>query len=140
MEEKRTIEINGIKMEVDLRTCKVIDSFKVGDKVKLLVKTYSEFKSHAGVIIGFDAFVERPTIIVAYLDENYNTSSLKFCYINKESKDAEMVPANENDIPFTKEAVLIGMDNLIERKRRELEDEITKKEAFLKWFGKYFES
>ena len=42
MEEKRIIEVNGIKMEVDLRNAKRIDQFKVGDSVKVLVKSYSE--------------------------------------------------------------------------------------------------
>ena len=35
MEEKRIIDINGMKMEVDLRTAKRIDTFKVGDNVKV---------------------------------------------------------------------------------------------------------
>ena len=35
----RVIEINGIKVEVDLRTAKQINQYKVGDNVKLLIKS-----------------------------------------------------------------------------------------------------
>ena len=41
MEEKRIIDINGMKMEVDLRTAKRIDTFKVGDNVKVLATEYN---------------------------------------------------------------------------------------------------
>ena len=36
MEEKRIVEIDGVKIEVDLRTAKRIDTFAVGDNVKVL--------------------------------------------------------------------------------------------------------
>ena len=34
----REIEIGGIKMQIDLRQAKRIDTFKVGDSVKILKK------------------------------------------------------------------------------------------------------
>lgn len=43
MEEyKKIVEINGIKMEVDMRHAKTIDTYKIGDRVKVLVKQYSD--------------------------------------------------------------------------------------------------
>ena len=36
-ENKRIIEVNGVKMEIDLRQAKVIDNYKVGDYVKVKV-------------------------------------------------------------------------------------------------------
>ena len=41
MEEKRIVEIDGVKIEVDLRTAKRIDTFRVGDNVKVLCKEYN---------------------------------------------------------------------------------------------------
>lgn len=35
---KRIIEIDGVKIEVDLRTAKRIDTYRVGDNVKILNK------------------------------------------------------------------------------------------------------
>jgi len=138
-ENKRIIEINGVKLEVDLRDCKVVDNFRVGDNVKLLTKKYGDtFEDHAGVIVGFDEFRERPTIIVAYLEVSYSEASIQFAYINKDSKDIEMVKANENDIPFNKSRVLDMLDKGIAVKERELDDAKHKKAHFLEWFGRYF--
>ncbi|MHC4294732.1 MAG: hypothetical protein ACYSTL_04025, partial [Planctomycetota bacterium] len=51
----RVVEINGVKLEVDLRHAKVIDQFRVGDRVKVLKKKYEKvYESHPGAIIGFD--------------------------------------------------------------------------------------
>ena len=62
MEEKRIIEIDGVKIEVDMRTAKRIDTFKVGDNVKVLCKSGDDFKVRPGVIIDFCNFKEKPTI------------------------------------------------------------------------------
>ncbi|UOF82092.1 hypothetical protein [Caudoviricetes sp.] len=135
--EKQIIEINGIKMEVDLRHAKRIDTFCVGDCVKVLVKEYDAYKTYAGTIVGFDAFEKLPTIIVAYV----KYSGLEFVYINANSKaenQAEICMAHEDDIPLHKEDILNRMGNEIEtseRKTLELKD---KKARFLKLFGKYF--
>lgn len=48
----RTIEIEGQKFEIDTRTAKKIEVFRVGDKVRLLTKTYSGYKTHPAVIDG----------------------------------------------------------------------------------------
>lgn len=88
-EEKRIIEINGIKMEIDLRTAtsRTVDTFCIGDKVKILLKEYGDsFRSYAGAIVGFDAFQQRPTIIVAYLAGGYSAAEIKFAYINADKQ------------------------------------------------------
>ena len=38
-EQKRIVEIGGVKIEVDLRTAKRVDSYRVGDPVKVLTKS-----------------------------------------------------------------------------------------------------
>jgi hypothetical protein len=53
MNETRIVEINGVKLELDMRQAKLqsIDTFKVGDSVKVLIKEYGDsYKTHAGVI------------------------------------------------------------------------------------------
>ena len=60
------IEINGVKLEVDLRSARRIDTLRVGDRVKLLEKTsYGGPIVHHGVVAGFDPFPSQPTIIVS---------------------------------------------------------------------------
>ena len=49
MTDTTIIEINGLKLEIDLRSAKRIDSFRVGDNVKILRKDYNSYKSCYGV-------------------------------------------------------------------------------------------
>ena len=59
MENKRIVEIDGVKIEVDLRSAKRIDTFKVGDNVKVLCKDYNnQFKVKPGIITDFANFTD----------------------------------------------------------------------------------
>ena len=138
--EKTIIEVNGVKLEVDLRTAKRIDHYKVGDHVKVLVKDYGEdFKSYLGTIIGFDQFEKTPTIVIAYLKTSYGAATIEFVYYNSKTKDAELCPLNDWDIPVSKQQILDRFDSEIERKKAELQEIEQKKNIFLKLFGKFFE-
>ena len=140
-ENKRIIEVNGIKMEIDLRTAKRIDNFKVGDAVKILKERYSDdYQSHLGVIVGFDNFEKHPTIVVAYIEMDYNEAKIKFAYINSVSKECEICPVNEWDVPFSKQDVLDKINREIEKKQQEIMDLVSKRDYFNNMFGKYFES
>lgn len=134
----RIIEVKGVKMEIDLRTVKKIEEYKVGDAVKVLIKEYSDFKSYIGVIIGFDNFVERPTIVIAYLKTSYGTSTIEFLYYNKETSDAEITTLNKFDIPVTQNTVNENFNRQIEAKSKEVEDLKNKQILFNELFGKYF--
>lgn len=138
--ETRIIEINGIKMEVDLRNVKVIENYKVGDSIKVLVKKYSDnYESHIGTIIGFDNFEKHPTVVIAYLNITYNEAKIEFLYFNSETKDVEITSLNNWDIPIKKIDVIKRMDKEIDTKEKEMNDIIAKKNVFEKMFGKYFE-
>lgn len=87
----REIEINGIKVEVDLRTCKRTDTFKIGDNVKVLKKqSGGEYNVYSGAIVDFVNFNERPALVVAYFDNSYRGGNIKFETITKDSKDIEI--------------------------------------------------
>lgn len=137
--EKRIIEINGVKMEIDLRDCIVVDKFKVGDSIKILIKGYSDYKSHVGTIIGFDNFESHPTVIIAYLETSYDEAKINYVYFNSETKDVEICPLNDWDIPFTKEEVIKRFNKEIEKREMEITEIKNKCELFKKLFGKYFE-
>lgn len=139
-ENKRIIEINGIKLEVDLSTAKVVNEYKVGDNIKVLIKGYSDWKSHIGTIIGFDNFETHPTIVIAYLDHGYSSADIKFVYFNSENKDLEIAPLNEWDIPMRKSDVIREFDRMEKQKEEELRELINKRKMFEKLFGKFFES
>lgn len=140
MSETRIVEINGVKMEVDLRKAVTIDTYKVGDTVKVLIPGYgNDFKSHAGAIIGFDDFKSMPTIVVAYLDAQFSEAEIKLAYIHNESK-VELTHAAEGDVPFSKEQVLESLGKIIAKKQAEVDQANWHKTRFLQWFGKYFDA
>lgn len=143
--EKRIVEIDGIKLEIDLRTAKKIEHYKVGDNVRVLVKGYGDdYKVHPGVIVGFDEFEKLPTLIISYLEIGYKTAEVKFAYINggKESKEnkIEIAPAYDlQELHFKKADVLGTMNREIEVKMEEVRDLELKKAYFEQHFAKYFE-
>jgi hypothetical protein len=138
-ENKRIIEVNGVKMEIDLRQAKVIDNYKVGDYVKILVKDYSGYKSYIGNIIGFDNFEKNPTIVIAYLKNEYSTAGIEFAYFNSASEGIEITVLNDWDIPLKKSTILEQFQKEILKKEQEVNEMKNKANIFEQLFGKYFE-
>ena len=139
--EKTIVEINGVKMEVDLRHARIVhENIKVGSKVKLLVKNdYSGPVVYAGVVVGFEPFESLPTIIVAYVKDGYNDSGLHFAHINAKSADKyDMVPSLDDELPIKKDDVLAQFDRKIDKARAELEAAEAQRDYFLRHFNRYF--
>lgn len=138
----RVIEIEGVKVEVDLRTAKQVNSYKVGDRVKLLLKTYSGHEVKPGVIVGIDAFKKLPTIVIAYIPEilgyGATTGKISFAHLNAESKDVEICPLSEEDILPNRETVVAYFDRAIEEKQKQIEDVERRREYFLRQYGTTF--
>lgn len=137
MTEKTIIEINGVKLEVDLRTARRVEELRVGDTVKVLVKSYGDSVTvYPGMIVGFEPFVELPTIIVAYINAGYNAAELKFVHINKNTKNAEIIKSVDADEHnFQQQKYIDAFDRDIEKKRLEIQDLEAKKSYFLREFG-----
>lgn len=143
-EEKRIVEINGVKLELDYRNAKLseVSSYKVGDVVKLLKKEYDDsYKVHTGIIVGFEPFQNLPTIIVAYLKSSFSSSEIEFEYINSQTKgDVELSPAqNDKALLLDKEKIVKRMDRDVATKREEIEELEWRKQYFLENFGAAFE-
>ena len=138
-EEKRTVEINGIKFEVDMRTAVRVDQFHVGDNIKILDKTYSSSTIKEGVIVDFLNFKELPTIQIAYFDNNYSGAEIKFLNINKETEDYEILPSNPHEFGIEKNKVVEKMQLEIQKKLDAADEMKHKLDWFLKFYGKYFE-
>lgn len=136
----REIEINGIKVEVDLRTCKRIDTFKIGDNVKVLKNQYGEeYKVYSGVIVDFVNFKERPALVVAYFENSYSGVNIKFETITKDSKDIEIAPCLPHEMKLNKDRVVDKFDIEIAAKEREADELRQKKQYFIDNFEKFFE-
>lgn len=135
---KKIVEVNGIKMEIDMRFAREITEYRVGDRVKVLVKEYSDYKSYPGMIVGFENFKERPSIVIVYLKMIYGDADLHFVFLNKDTKDIEVCPMTEDYISINKSSILEKMDKEIFKKQEEIKDLQMKREYFLNNFNKYF--
>lgn len=139
MEDKTIIEVNGIKLEVDLRTARRVDTLRVGDRVKVLVKNYSDYAVHAGTVVGFEPFQNLPTVIVAYLQRDYSGAALKFLYFNSQTKETEIVKAIDDDqLDLDKRDVVQQMDAEIRKHEDAIEDVKRKRAYFLENFKAYW--
>jgi hypothetical protein len=141
-EEATTIiEVNGIKMEVDLRKARIVhDNLRVGSRVKVLEKGgYSGPTVHAGVIVGFEPFNELPTVVVAYVKTGYSAAGIEFAYINSKSADKwEMVPSVDDHLPVAKADVLAHFEREITKAQAALHDIEAKRDFFLRHFDIWF--
>lgn len=138
MSDKTTIEINGVKMEVDLRHARRIEEMHIGDRVKVLTKDYSGHRVNSGTIVGFEPFNALPTIVIAYVELTYQKAEIKFRYFNSESKDTEIVAAAD-DIETDRETILALFDRQLAAKQREM-DEITDQRRYFETnFRAYWE-
>lgn len=140
MSNKHIVEINGVKLEIDLRDAKVIDNFKVGDKIKVLIKEYSDnWKSHPGVIVGFDQFEKLPTIIIMYCNVTYGSAVIEFAYLNSKSKDLEICHQHESENFLDKEKALEYLDRELAKAELAVDELKRKKAYFLKHYNLHFE-
>ena len=140
-ENKRIIEIDGVKVEIDLRTAKRVDSFKVGDNIKILDKEYDSYKVKPGIIVDFAEFQELPTIVIAVFEEGSWSSApnISFIYYNKNtSKKVEIVSCSEDEIKVSKEGVIERFEREIQKKKNEYEDLKNKLEYFKTHFLKVY--
>lgn len=122
MSEKTIIEVNGVKIEVDMRTARRIEEIRVGDRVKLLsTSDYGGNKVFPGIVVGFEPFKEMPTIVVAYIETDWSSASMKFAYINSKSKNFDLVVAADDDWSVDRDTILKQFERQIAVKRREIE-------------------
>ena len=134
-DEKRIIEIDGVKMEVDLRTAKTVDTFKVGASVKFLKKKYSNYEMYPAVIVGFTEFKKMPCIELLAMDTSGNITF----ELHSSESDSEIAPFNSYEALFSKTDILEKLDRKVNSAEEDLRHAIQKREAFVNNFAKVFE-
>ena len=138
-ENIRVIEVNGCKVEVDLRYAKRIDTFKIGDNVKILDRRNNENKMRCGVITDFADFKDLPTMIIAvYHEGRYsweNDPRIEFLTYNAETEDIEIVATSNEELLVSKDTIIQHFDDKILKASRELHDMIQQRDTFIKYFG-----
>ena len=138
-EFEREIEIDGVKVAVDMRTVKKIDVYRVGDNVKVLIKSYNNYHTYSGVIVDFVNFKELPAIVVAYFNQDYSSTSIEFVTITKDTKDIEIAPCLPHELSINKNRVIDKFNYEIEQQQHKVDELKAKRDYFLENFGKFFE-
>ena len=121
-EFEREIEIDGVKVAVDMRTVKKIDVYRVGDNVKVLKKSYDNYHTYSGVIVDFVNFKELPAIVVAYFNQDYNGTSIEFETITKDTKDIEIAPCLPHELRINKNRVIDKFNYEIEQQQHKVDE------------------
>lgn len=137
-ENKRIIEINGVKLEVDLTSAKRIDEFRVGDTVKVLDNRNDKNEVRTGVITDFANFKDLPTIIVAVYKagDYWSKPTIEFFPYNSNTEGIEIVGVSAEEIIVSRETIVQKFDDEIAKKRDELNDLIIKRDTFIKYFAR----
>lgn len=138
-EFEREIEIDGVKVAVDMRTVKKIDVYRVGDNVKVLKKSYDTYHTYSGVIVDFVNFKELPAIVVAYFIQDYSSTSIEFETITKDTKDIEIAPCLPHELSINKNRVIDKFNYDIEQQQHKVDELKARRDYFLENFGKFFE-
>ena len=139
-EYEREIEIDGIKVAVDMRTVKKIDTYRIGDNVKILKKPYSnDYRVYSGVIVDFVNFKELPAIVVAYFNQDYSGTSIQFETITKDTKDVEIAPCLPHELSINKNRVIDKFNYEIQQQQHKVDELKAQRDYFLENFGKFFE-
>lgn len=137
MTDMTIVEVNGVKLEVDLRTAKRVETLRVGDQVKVLKKSYSSSSVYSGVVVGFEPFKELPSIVVAYIEKGFSDVKIHTITLNKESKDVEILKSVDDILVDHQEAVQL-FDQQIARHEANIRELKEKREYFLRNFASYW--
>lgn len=135
--EKRIIEIDGMKVEIDLESARRIDTFHIGDNVRVLDKTGSNTIVRCGIITAFNNFKDEPCITVAvYKDGDYwSPPKIDFIYIHSGmDSEYEIVLASDDEIRVSGEGVIQRFDSVIWRKQKEADDLKAQRDYFVEYF------
>jgi len=133
-------EISGHKFEIEEQVAVRIETLHIGDRVSVLYKpSYGDKKVFPGVIVGFEPFPTLPTVLVAYMEEEWSSAKIKVAAFNAETKDMEMVRAMTSASPIDKENAIKMFQSRIDKARREVMDAENQLSYFERNFAAYWQ-
>lgn len=136
-ETKRIIEVNGVKVEIDLRQAKQIETFAVGDTVKVFEKQYNDsYEVFPGVITGFAQCLDFASIEVIIMRVSYSEVKFENISINSGSTKYVLATFTQYDGMLNKERIMKALDEKINSAEIALETAKRNKELFLSEIGK----
>jgi uncharacterized protein YqkB len=142
--EKKIIEVNGVKLEIDMRYAKSIETYHVGDSVKIFEKqSYgNKMNVYPGIIIGFaEGNNGNAGIEILYIKNEYSTPEIKSAIIcNGVDNEFSLAHLSEYDDIFKKDEIVKSFNRKIEELELNLASMINKKALFIEQFSKSFEA
>jgi len=134
------VDINGVKIDVDLREAKSICSVKIGSRVKVLHNDAYNNDVYPGVVVGFEQFPSLPTIVVAFLENKYGKAELKMISFNDKTKHYEMIVSEDQGTAMEVDRgyVMKQFQEKINTKLAEIESLKDSMKYFDDKFGEYF--
>lgn len=138
----QTITIGEMKVSISADKAQTTHTYRIGDRVKVLVKDYSDYSVYYGVVCDFDNFKNMPSITVCYIENKYGKGEMKFAAINKQTGDKlEIAPCSPDQrIDIEKGDIIERMQAEIDKKQAEIDDIHRKMNYFDKMFSKWFEN
>lgn len=135
---RNIVRIGNIEMDVAVTSMRSIQTFKVGDPVKLLKKagSYSSQETMAGVIVSFDNYESAPAIVVLAMTSSYNDVNFQFVTITEMGKEYDMIHYSGYEQLFTRDNVM----RIFDRKVAEMELKINEMKAKRAYFDQHFAS
>jgi hypothetical protein len=135
-----TVDINGVKIDVDLREAKSLCTVKVGTRVKVLHNNAYDNHIYPGVVVGFEQFPSLPTIVVAFLENKYGKAELKMISFNDKTKDYEMIVSEDDGtaMEVDRAYVMKNFQTAINTKLAEIAAIEDNMKYFNDKFGEYF--
>lgn len=111
---------------------------KVGDAVRVFVKEkYSTTSAvHTGVVVGFEPFKERPTIIIAYVKVDYASAKMEMLYFTGQEEGIEVLAAApDTNIEIERSRVLDFFDQEETKALAKVAEVRAQRCYFEKYFG-----
>jgi hypothetical protein len=138
---REIVRFGNFEMDVEVTQVNRIESFKVGDAVKLLKKkgSYNQASTMAGVIVGFDNFESSPAIVVLTMEQSYSDVNFSFITITSESEDYDMIHYSGYEQLFTRDNVMRIFDRKIAEAEMKLNEMNAKRSYFDQKFASAFE-
>lgn len=139
MSETKIVDIKGVKIQIEAPQAKIIENYRIGDTIKILIKEYSDsWTSYPGIIVGFDDFDELPTIIICYISNYYSTPEIKTAYFHEKCDKIEITKCCAYELSFDYEAILDALNNDLKEKQIKAEEVKAKINYFMRHFGEKF--
>lgn len=140
----KTITIAGIKLEVDERTARVVEQYRIGSRVKCLVKAgYGEtYDIYPGVIVGFSPFAELPCIEVLYVKTgSFSADNDPFVIktINEKTEGFEIAPLGDLEIMVDRDLIVGQFERAIAVAEVQLQEMRAKRAYFVEHFSVVFD-